>query len=267
MFPSILKAPSMKTPFILLYLSLAACLPALLSGQRASTEPGTYARHTLAIELIPWGYLQTGQTTGLQAGYEYSRRRWTHAFTAGMVYDNFHSGLERETVTVNGQPPAGWSTEVDIFTTRPYPLGGVVNELDFRWLESWGFRHSRPKQSYRLNRYLTYECLYHIVQGRRFSLRLGPGITAGLTNRDDTVVGFTGDISSGVTGHTERFWININVRARYLYWGPAARLVADYRISERFSLGLSGGLHYIFAKGFREDVKMPYLGVRTVFSL
>ena len=215
-------------------------------------------KHSVSIELIPVAQLFT-EASGAQVSYNMEHNRFIHSFTLGFVYANYHSGFELEDYTVNGQPIRKWSTEVDIETNRPYPFG-VVNNIHFHNLDVLGIKQYKPNLSYRLNRYFTYELLYKVLD-RKVNISGGVGTTIGLTNRDDTVVGFTGEIIDGITKQKEEFWININIRAKYLYLGWTGRFIADYPITERFKLGLSSGFHYIFDKEWRADQTMYYVGV------
>lgn len=83
------------------------------------------------------------------------------------------------------------------------------------------------------------------------------------TTRDETHVGFTGEIISNLTGEQDEFWINFNIRAKYLYWGMLSKISVEYPITSNFKLGLVGGVHYIFAKNFSEDTKNAYMGITS----
>jgi hypothetical protein len=155
-----------------------------------------------------------GSGLNIQYGTEF-KNRFCRVASFGFMYENYNTGFEREFFTSNGVPLAEWPTEVDIETNRPYPLGGVVNGIDFENLDKLGFKQYKPKMGYRLNRYLSYELMYRITSNK-LKMYAGVGPTLGLTNRDDTHVGFTGTIKNTFYGLEERFWININIRAKYL---------------------------------------------------
>lgn len=72
---------------------------------------------------------------------------------------------------------------------------------------------------------------------------------------------FTGKIRNDVNGLEERFWVNINIRSKYIYIGALSNLRIEYVLRENFKLGFIAGLHYIVDKEFREDTKIPYLGL------
>jgi hypothetical protein len=220
----------------------------------------------LIAELTPTT-LTKGNGSGLsiQYGVEGNNRLFS-LFSIGFMYDNYTTGLEREFFTSNGVPLAEWSTEVDIETTRPYPLSGVVNSNDFKNLDKLGIKQFKPKIGYRLNRYIAYELLYKLLN-KKLNIYSGFGSTFGITNRDDTHVGFTGTIRNGINGTSEKFWVNINIRAKYLYLGATNKIFIDYPITERVKFGVSTGLHYIFDKNFREDTKIPYFSVTTKVQL
>ncbi|MEY4902663.1 MAG: hypothetical protein RLZZ292_478 [Bacteroidota bacterium] len=221
---------------------------------------------SLSIELIPVALMQSaGSGLNIQYGVE-GKSRFKSLFSIGFLYNNSNTGHEREYFTSNGVPLAEWSTEVDIETTRPYPLGGVVNSNDFNNLDKLGIKQFKPKLAYRLNRYVSYEFLYKVLN-KKLAIASGVGLTFGLTNRDDTHVGFTGTIENPVSGLSERFWVNINIRAKYLYTGATAKLLIDYPITDRLNLGATLGLHYIFDKNFSEDIKIPYLGLTTKIKI
>lgn len=222
--------------------------------------------HSVSFEVIPMAFMMSaGSGLNIQYGYEFNSRLFSLA-TIGFMYNNYTTGFEIELFTSNGIPLAEWSTEVDIFTNRPYPLGGVVNDIDFENLERLGFKQFKPKMGYRLNRFLSCELLYKTIN-RQIQMYAGIGMTLGMANRDDTHVGFTGTIKNGFNGSEERFWININIRSKYLYLGSTAKLLIVYPINDRFSVGLSSGIHYLFDKNFREDTKIPYLGITTIISI
>lgn len=216
--------------------------------------------HALSFEVVP-AALMVGLGSGLNLQHSYNfNSRLSSLSTVGFMYNSYTTGLERELFTSNGVPLAEWSTEVDIYTNRPYPLGGVVNMIDFENLDRLGFKQYKPKMGYRLNRYLSSELLYKVLN-RKLQIYAGLGTMIGLTNRDDTHVGFTGTIENGFTGLKERFWININIRAKYMYLGSTAKLLFIYSVNDRLGLGFSSGIHYIFDKRFREDTKIPYIGI------
>ena len=213
----------------------------------------------MSVEIIPVAQLLAG-ANGAQISYNYSHNRFIHSFTGGFIFSNFETGTEFEKFSSNGNPVAKWSTEVDIETNRPYPLGGVVNQIDFDNLDSWGFKSYKPKIRYRLNRYITYELLYNIFN-KKINIYTGIGLTAGITNREESWVGFPGIIENEVFGLSEEMWVNINIRAKYLYLGWTGKLVADYPITERLNLGISGGFHYIFDKEWGADETLYYVGL------
>lgn len=224
------------------------------------------SNNSISIEIIPWALFQT-PGSGLNITYNReTSKAFNHAFSIGFLYNNFETGFERELYTLNGVPLAQWSTEVDIETKRPYPLNGVVNDNDFRNLDNLGIKQFKPKLGYRLNRAVAYELSYFIINKK---LRLGAGIgtTLGMTDRDDTHVGFTGNITNNLTGQTERFWVNINIRARYLYLGFNSKISLDYPVSESIRVGVNLGLNYIFDKNFQEDIKIPLVGLTGKFNL
>lgn len=216
-------------------------------------------QHTLTIEILPIAQLLAG-ANGAQISYNYQKNRIVHSFTGGFVFSNFSTGTELENFTSNGEPLAKWATEVDIETNRPYPLGGVVNQIDFTNLDSWGLKSYKPKMGFRLNRYVTYELSYNIIN-KKLNIYSGIGITSGLTNREESWVGFPGDIKNEVSGLSEKIWVNINIRAKYLYLGWTGKLVVDYPISNKVKIGLSGGFNYIFNKDWGADETLYYIGI------
>lgn len=238
----------------------------LLGTCTKSTGQPKTAHHSLSFEIIPSSFMMSvGSGLNIQYGFE-SKNKFLSLLGIGFMYDNYTTGFEREFFTSNGVPLAEWSTEVDIETNRPYPLGGVVNSIDFQNIDKLGFKQYKPKMGYRLNRYFLYELLYK-VSGRKIQIFTGAGLTVGMTNRDDTHVGFTGTIKNEFNGLEERFWININIRAKYLYLGSTAKINLIYPVNSRLNVGLTSGIHYIFDKKFREDIKIPYIGVTTKINL
>lgn len=222
--------------------------------------------NSLSFEIIPTSFMMSvGSGLNIQYGFE-SKNKLLSLVSVGFMYNDYTTGFERELFTSNGVPLAKWSTEVDIKTNRPYPLGGVVNSIDFQNIDKLGFKQFKPKMGYRLNRYILYEMLYK-VKIRKIRIFAGAGVALGMTNRDDTHVGFTGTIKNGVNGLEERFWININIRAKYLYFGGTAKIDFLYPVNRRLDVGLTSGIHYIFDKYFREDIKIPYLGIVTKIYL
>jgi hypothetical protein len=219
-------------------------------------------KYSIAIDLLPLAYITTSGS-GLNVNYNYkpSKGKMSYEFGIGFMYNNYNSGLEREFYTQNGVPLANWSTEVDIMTSRPYPLGGVVNENDFYNIDKLGIVQYKPKLAYRLNRFVTLATYYNIVARKKINCDFGIGLTSGLSNRDETHVGFTGNISNEFNGLQERFWVNINIRSKYLYIGALSNFRIEYTIRDNFRLGFIAGLHYIVDKEFREDAKIPYLGL------
>ena len=145
-------------------------------------------------------------------------------------------------------------------------MGGVVNQIDFNNLDSWGLKHYKPKMSFRLNRYFTYEILYKLLD-KKLNISTGIGTTIGITNREDTWVGFTGEIQNNVSGLSEEMWVNINIRAKYLYLGWTGKLVADYLVTERLNLGISDGFHYIFDKEWGADETLYYVGLLSIIKI
>ena len=63
------------------------------------------------------------------------------------------------------------------------------------------------------------------------------------------------------------FWITINARAKYLYWGPTLKAMALLALNDKVSLGLSGGFHYILNRNFESDPSLSYIGVLAQLKL
>ena len=165
----------------------------ILSITTSGISQSVKLKHSLSFEIIPVSYMMTvGSGLNIQYAFE-SKKRFLSLVSAGFMYNNFNTGHEREFFTSNGVPLAKWSTEVDINTTRPYPLGGIVNSNDFQNLDKLGFKQFKAKMGYRLNRYLSYELLYKLSK-RKLQFYAGGGITLGMTNSDETHVGFSGNI-------------------------------------------------------------------------
>jgi hypothetical protein len=246
---------------------IAAILFLFIFGIHIKGISQTKFKHqSLSFEIIPAAFMMSiGSGLNIQYGYEPNNRILTTA-SIGFLYNNYTTGFERELFTSNGVPLAEWSTEVDIETNRPYPLGGVVNSIDFKNIDRLGFKQYKPKMGYRLNRHFSCELLYKAIN-RKLKLYSGIGIMLGLTNRDDTHVGFTGTIRNDFNGLEERFWININIRAKYLFMGGTAKMNLLYPINDKLDIGLTSGIYYIFDKRFREDIKIPYLGITSKIKL
>ena len=215
---------------------------------------------SISIELVPLAQMY-GYSNGLMASYNFQGKRFYHSLTVGLVFSNHLSGAEAERIKVNGKPYEQWATEIDFQTEYPFPLGGVVKNDIFEQLNDFGFHHFKPRFDYRLNRFLSYEALYKIID-KRFRLACGLGVTAGLTNREYTVVGFSGEITNQLNYFSEAFWVNINARAKYLYWGPVMRLMIDYRLTDNFRAGISGSFQYLFDRNHRVDEGVYLLGLR-----
>lgn len=231
-----------------------------------STQYMSAQYQSIIVEVMPVAFMK-GNGTGLNATYKKMfNNKLGLSFSMGMIYDNFHSGLEREFFTMDGEPIERWSTEVDIYMDRPYPLGGIVNDNDFSYFEQLGITHYKPRTSYRLNRYIILDFVYSYPM-KKWAFHFSAGPTLGLTNRDDVIVGFTGEIMNNFAGDSERFWVNFNFRSKYLYFGTAGKLALDYHLSEKLSLGLSCGVHYIFDRHFGEDDKLLYLGLTVTTKI
>lgn len=231
-------------------------VPFLLLGQQPNK--GSY----IYIDLIPFASMLTNGN-GLMVGYSYqTSKRFVHNISVGMLYNNAPSGAEVENFTVDGKPIREWTTEIDYTTHRPFTFAGLVSSNDFKNLDALGIKHFKPGMSYRINRFLNYDCLYAIPINK-FMFKIGLGAQLGLTNSEETHVGFTGKIVSNITGEEDEFWINFNIRAKYLYLGAITKLDFDYPVTNNLRLGVTAGIQYIFDTNFREDTKIGYAGITT----
>lgn len=237
-------------------LNIFILFPLLMYGQKEDRGGSIF------INLIPYASMMTNGN-GLMVGYSYqTSKRFVHSLSVGMLYNNSPSGAEVENFTVDGKPIREWSTEIDYTTHRPFTFNSFVNSIDFENLDALGIKHFKPGMSYRQNKFINYDCSYAIPI-YKFKLRIGFGGQFGLTNSEETHVGFTGKIISYITGEEDEFWINFNIRAKYIYLGAVSKLDFDYPITSNLRIGLTGGVHYIFNTNFMEDIKIFYAGVST----
>ncbi|MEZ4906705.1 MAG: hypothetical protein R2771_03455 [Saprospiraceae bacterium] len=215
----------------------------------SNIEAQNSSRNSVSIEIIPLAVMQAN-ATGLNVSYQHDKNRFVHFLSIGFIYTNFHPGTQLGSVKVSDTLPARYSTEVDITTNRPYPLGGVVDENDFNNLDNYGIKQFIPKMSFRLNRFVNYDLLYKVID-RKLKVNFGLGVGIGLTNREDSYVGFVGTIKNEFNELSDELWVNINIRAKYIYLNASARLNIEYPISKNVNLGISGGIQKIFDKNFR----------------
>lgn len=85
----------------------------------------------------------------------------------------------------------------------------------------------------------------------------------GLTNRDDVIVGFTGEIVVNATGQRDNFWVNMNFKTRYLFFGLDGNVGLKYHFNDRLAIGINGRLNYILNRNLIEDEKFIYTGLTT----
>jgi len=214
--------------------------------------------HSLAIELIPIGH-QYAPGNGLSCSYNLEKGRFYQSFTLGYFSIHYNSSFSSET-TINYLEQDRWSTEIDYEVDDEFPF---LASFETEELQNLGFHQFKPKPDYRLNRYVSYELLYKIL-GTKIKVLTGMGLTFGLTNRSYTVYGLDGTIIGSIDNEERgEFWININARAKYLYFGPSGKLILDYQLADNLYAGISGGFHYIFNKKFAPDAALYYLGLRV----
>ncbi|MBP9927219.1 MAG: hypothetical protein KBF45_14655 [Cyclobacteriaceae bacterium] len=216
------------------------------------------------IELVPFASMMSNGN-GAQFGFSHkTKNHFVHNFGLGFLFNNSPSGNEVDKFSFNDKPIREWSSEIDYTTHRPFTFENLVDGNDFENLDNYGIKHFKPQLSYRLNRYLNYDLQYDF-RIKKLDLLIGVGLQGGLTVREDTYVGFTGKIISDVTGEEDEFWIQFNIRAKYLYWAPTSKLVVEYPVGKNLKLGLNCGLNYIFGRNFTNDTVILYggLGVKV----
>jgi hypothetical protein len=215
--------------------------------------------HGLSLEIIPLGH-QYVRGEGLHVNYEYEQGKICHVFSLGHFFSDFNSTHSAQ-YTNFSDDPGRWSTDIDYEINEDFPF--LAPFYLYEELQHHGFYQMKPKLDYRLNRYLSYELLYKLID-KRFRVLPGMGITAGLTNRSYTIYGLDGRITGNISDEEYgEFWITINARAKYLYYGLTGKLVMDYLITDRFSAGITGGFQAILNREFESDTTVFYLGLKT----
>lgn len=216
----------------------------------------------LSIEIIPYASMKR-IGTGLNISYHYYfNNSFGASINGGIMYASFDSGLEKEFFTSNGVQLSQWSNSIDIYTSQPFPLNEIVDSDDFEYFSNQGFKHYKPHSSFRLNRFVNLKLQYR-KRLKKISFDAGLGPMIGLANRDDVIVGFTGEIILNATGQRDSFWVNLNFKTRYLFFGLDGNLGMKYHINDRLTIGVNGGINYILNRNLIEDEKYIYTGITT----
>lgn len=210
----------------------------------------------ILIELVPFFYM-SDVGMGIQVGYTLTKgAQFDNLLTYGVVYDYFNSAYPMP--FVNGEPIAELSTESTVFDKDPYPFF-IPDQTIFNHYREMGFKHFKPFQGYRINHFLTYEFLYHTYSYKKVDFGVGLGATLGLTMTESQVGAYNQELAI-FGGDPHMFWIEFNMRSRYLYYGATQKAYVGYRVGQNLTLGVSAGLQYLFAKNFMQDDFIPYIG-------
>lgn len=233
---------------------------------RAISQISSEKKYTFYAEVVPFSILYGDHSDGFQMGL--SRNLKTNKFKLLLTY-----GINKLTYdlsgqvapgTVNGIPLVDKLTDASIFTPEGERIGGVPDQSLFELLEEAGIKHYAPQDGAYITNYGTVEILRNHQLSSKWNFEWGFGGQMGLMNR--TEVG--GGLSDSVLyfGTPIKTWITYRISARYLYYGVTNRLSLSRKISDHFSLGISGGVHLIMAKGSTDTIN-PYVGVLATCTI
>lgn len=216
-------------------------------------------KHALSVEFIPLGH-QYVRGDGLHVNYEFDHGKVCHVFTMGYFFSDFNSSFSAQYTNFTDDP-GRWSTEIDYEINEDFPF--FAPKYLYEDLQNHGYYQFKPKLDSRLNRFISYELLYKLINNR-FRVMPGVGITTGLATRSYTIYGLDGRIIGNIDDEDYgEFWININARAKYLYYGITGKLVLDYLFSDRFSAGITTGFQALMNRNFNTDTTVYYLGLKA----
>lgn len=218
------------------------------------------AQVSLGVEIIPYSFFM-GNGNGISAQInKLYKSNVGFQVKVGAIHYNWY-GKRREYYTdLEGNPLYDFSTNVDVFTAQPYPLGGVVSEYDFKLFEESGIKHLVPFSDFRRNIYCGVSFLYK-KEWKYFGIQNQIGPQFGQSEYELTVVGFSGTIINELNGQSEEMWVQLEFEGRYLYLGLEETLFIYYPLKKNFDIGITTGIQYIFDKKFREDMKAFYIGL------
>lgn len=223
-------------------------------------QVNVYSQFSVGFEIIPYS-VHYGNGEGIKVNTNYLvNKSFGIQMNIGSLHYNWY-GKRREFYTdLDGNPLYDFSTNVDIYTTQPYPLGGVVGPLDFKLFEEAGIKHFIPYSDYRRNIFLNLQMI-HKYEWKYFGIRNHIGPTIGQSEFELTVVGFSGTITNELNNQSEEMWVQLEFEGRYLYLGLEESLFLYYPVKENFDIGITTGIQYIINKRYREDMKTFSIGI------
>ena len=222
----------MKSLYFLIFFSIIN-----LSTQ-AQTIPNN--KNQLQVELIPYTIMD-GIGSGLSISYIRSlKKRYTFKLSYGIMSDYVDGSFERP-YWVNGKPIAEFTNHVDINSPESFPLQ-VPDKSEFILLNELGIKHFKPQKSHRLNNYLNFELGYNFISKKKITVNSSLGISIGITNSHYNTGAYNIIVAE------EDMWLIISIYSRYLYYGFVNTNQIEYKINDRFSLGVSAGLQLIMKK-------------------
>lgn len=245
-----------KILFLLLFFIIAwPCFNKEIFAQDRSEK-----KYTFYCEVIPYSILYGGQSDGFQVGLgrAFNTNKYKILVTYGLNKRTYELSDQVAPGTVNGMPLVDKTTYASVFTPEKERIGGVPDQSMYELLEEAGIKHYMPHDGAYVTNYGTVEVLRSHYFKKKWSFEWGFGGQLGLMNRDEVGGGLNDSVN--YFGQPIETWIVYRISARYLYYGITNRISLTRKISDHFSIGISGGIHLIMAKGSTDTIK-PYFGI------
>jgi len=223
-------------------------------------------KYTFYCEVIPYSILYGGQSDGFQVGLgrAFNANKYKILVTYGLNKRTYELSDQVAPGTINGMPLVDKTTYASVFTPEKERIGGIPDQSMYELLEEAGIKHYMPHDGAYVTNYGTLEVLRSHKFRKKWNFEWGFGGQLGLMNRDEVGGGLNDSVK--YFGQPIETWIIYRISARYLYYGITNRISLTHKISDHFSIGISGGIHLIMAKGSTDTIK-PYFGILATCSI
>ncbi len=225
------------------------------------------AKYTFYSEIIPYLYFpEKGAGDGFQIGLARSLGvgQYKVLFTYGMNKYTYQLSGEFG-VEVGGSKVFVKKTDDNIFTPATDRVEFVPDPSLYELLENTGFKHFKPDDGAFTTNYGTIEVLREHALGEKWKLDWGFGGQIGLMNRNELAGAVVTDLRY-LSGNQVLTNITFRLSAKYLYYGITNRITLSRKITDKFSVGSTGGVHLLMGKNSVDMVK-PYLSAVAIFQI
>ncbi|MEK7255620.1 MAG: hypothetical protein AAB316_12800, partial [Bacteroidota bacterium] len=224
--------------------------------------------YTLSSEIIPYLYFpEEGAGDGFQVGLARSLGKSKYKLQLTYGLNKYTYKLSREVgITVGGVEQFIKKADENIFTPAEDRVEGVPDLSKYEVLENAGFKHFKPHDGAYTTNYLTLEVLRKKELGKKWNLEYGLGGQIGLMNLNELAGAVVSELYYPLSGNYVTTNVTFRLSARYLYYGFTSRFTMSRKITDRFSVGVAGGIHMIMGKRSVDIIK-PYLGILAQFEI